>query len=539
MKNRLLILLAFFVMAQACNDDDSVEVRPEALSDFSLLSPADNTSLTLNSGTPDATLTITWEASKAGLNSPVTYAWLVDEVGGDFSSPLVTLSADEDGVATQLTLTQKGLDDALASVGVGAGQETSLQWTIRADNGTFQKTARTAFGIKIRRFGDGLKTFSLLSPASGTTLQLDKDQFNSEVSITWEAAEVVGAGTVTYQWLAVAAGGSFDNPALSLDSDNNGTDPSLTLTQEALNNALVDLGVGVNGSIDLDWTVVAKAGDFSTMADESFAITINRPIEGVFVTFRLNDGASIPDGFTPYLGGEWATLGVVDSDWQEPGTNPDLQMTFNTGESRWEKTFVVPFDKDGTTIEYKYFLVPDGGTSWNNGEESFSAADCQGLANGAEGTSNRLFTFNSGDQSAQDISGTVVTWEGFCRDTDKDRVRFVVNVPASTPSSEDIYLTGNIGVLTWQQPGRAAGMRMAATGVANQFEVFLPMSQDQTVEFKFFLATTKNPRWNGGEQQFTVGNDGCEGRPNRFFTYDGSNSPAEFTVVSWEGLCPL
>ncbi len=385
-------------------------------------------------------------------------------------------------------------------------------------------------------------TFALSTVFSDTLLALDFLKPETEVHIEWDAFAPEGSsGATTYRWVAIAADATdFGTPLLALESDEGGTATTLTTTHGALNEALKKLGISSGETAFLKWNVASNANGATVLSDKANTIAIKRPDEGVLVTFQLEGGAAIPDGHIPYLAGAWADLGVGSDNWQQPGTNSDLKMTFNSDEGVWQKTFFIANDKNGAIVAYKYFLVPEGGNTWDIGEEAFSDTACQGLFEGAEGTSNRKFKFDIGDLMAQTHSATVVTWQGVCSTESKDKVRFVVTVPDTTPDDEDIYMTGNIGVLNWKQPGAAAGMRLRPVdGMPGTFDVFLPMDKDQTIDYKFFLATTEAPRWNGGEQVFNATNDGCIGRENRSFTYNGIDNEVMVNVVSWEGICPF
>lgn len=118
-----------------------------------------------------------------------------------------------------------------------------------------------------------IEPFALLSPADGTELSLTGDA-STEVSITW--AEASSNESVTYTWHADATDGDFSDPLLSIASDNEGMDTTLTLTYQALDDALASLGVAEGESIDLIWTVTAMAGDSVRFASDTFDINIAR-----------------------------------------------------------------------------------------------------------------------------------------------------------------------------------------------------------------------------------------------------------------------
>lgn len=120
-----------------------------------------------------------------------------------------------------------------------------------------------------------IEDFSLLSPADGTSLSLSGDG-TDEAEITWEEAE--STGEVEYTWHADLPESDFSDPLVSILSDNNGEDPSLTLTFEAIDQTLAGLDVEEGESIDLEWTVTAQSGSTVKFAEEIFDITISRDL---------------------------------------------------------------------------------------------------------------------------------------------------------------------------------------------------------------------------------------------------------------------
>lgn len=120
-----------------------------------------------------------------------------------------------------------------------------------------------------------IEAFSLVSPAEGTSLSLTGDG-STEAVIEWNEAE--SNGDVEYVWHADAPGSDFTDPLVSIPSDNGGQDTTLTVTFQALDQTLADLGVEEGESIDLEWTVTASAGDSTRFADDVFAITLSRDL---------------------------------------------------------------------------------------------------------------------------------------------------------------------------------------------------------------------------------------------------------------------
>jgi|GEM_PF-2690464 len=142
--------------------------------------------------------------------------------------------------------------------------------------------------------------FALLSPADGTALELTGDA-GTEVNITWAEAEA--NVDVTYTWHADATDGDFSDPLLSIVSNDLGEDTVLTLTYQAIDDALVSLNVVDGATIDLIWTVTASGEDSTTFSSDVFDISFTRllhvsnELEDTPTRFALNQ--NYPNPFNP------------------------------------------------------------------------------------------------------------------------------------------------------------------------------------------------------------------------------------------------
>lgn len=117
--------------------------------DFSLLSPADGTRVELK-GDLSQEVVISWQPTTAG-PFPVTYQWVVDAEGGDFSNPPLMLPSDNMGMDNSLTLTLEDLDNAIASIGVVKGDSISLIWTVMASANDEMTSAAEVWSVKLVR----------------------------------------------------------------------------------------------------------------------------------------------------------------------------------------------------------------------------------------------------------------------------------------------------------------------------------------------------------------------------------------------------
>lgn len=129
--------------------------------------------------------------------------------------------------------------------------------------------------------GEGLVNFTLIGPASGTTLLLNAAVPNTTIDITWNAS-TPGLHTVpTYTWVAaLKTGGDITKPIVKLPSNNGGKDTRLTLTYKQLDDALKTAGIADGAKTDFIWSVVADNGSTQLLAQNVFNISISRFKDG-------------------------------------------------------------------------------------------------------------------------------------------------------------------------------------------------------------------------------------------------------------------
>lgn len=125
----------------------------DSITNFALVSPANNTVLTVE-GSQSTAVTIRWNAARwTGGAANFTYTWLLDLPSGNFTAPIATLPSGNAGADTTLTLTYGQLAALLDGAGAPQGSGVDLKWTVRASRvgATNTKLAVQPFNLRLVR----------------------------------------------------------------------------------------------------------------------------------------------------------------------------------------------------------------------------------------------------------------------------------------------------------------------------------------------------------------------------------------------------
>lgn len=242
----------------------------ESIGDFALVAPANNTVLMLNAATPDEKITISWSAAKPGVGAALKYTWIAAAKGGNLDNPLVSVVSDNAGAATQLTLTQKQLDDALKAAGIANGAKADLIWSVVAENAQQGKIRSTGtYSISITRFGDGVTPFAIYGPlSSSTNLEINPGSTTDFITFKWQkAAPANAANPVKYVLVFANETGSLESPLFSIASGNGGADTTINISWKQISDSLSSKGLtDLSQVAKLKWNVKATSGTFSTFS---------------------------------------------------------------------------------------------------------------------------------------------------------------------------------------------------------------------------------------------------------------------------------
>lgn len=297
----LAALLGILVLAGCKKYEFDNATGGESVSEFSLVGPVNNTDVVLNAATPDEKIILSWNAAKPGVNAAVKYTWIAAPKTGSLDNPAVSIPSDNSGASTQLTVTQKQLDDALKAAGIAAGAKTDLVWAVSAENAQSGKIrSSNSFGISVTRFGDGVTPFSIYGPVSSSTnLEINPTSTNDFIEFKWQkAAPANAANAVRYQLNFIKEDGSFTQPLFSITSGNNGTDTSIKISWKQISDSLDIKGItDLSQVAKLKWNVKATSGNFTLWSKYENVIYILRKVSffivGSFTGWDINNPMEI------------------------------------------------------------------------------------------------------------------------------------------------------------------------------------------------------------------------------------------------------
>ncbi|AXG70675.1 SusE outer membrane protein [Kordia sp. SMS9] len=168
----------------------------------------------------------------------------------------------------------------------------------------------------------------IIAPTATTSIILDETTPNETITFSWESAESSAGYAVTYEVLIDTLGTTdFSTPILTTASSNNGTENSVSITYEAINEALAFAGYPANSEANVAFAVKANslsksntaAGSMKVVRFENEIIPTRLYISGTatennnnlaeaILMRRLTDenglNANIHEVYTSLIGGE-------------------------------------------------------------------------------------------------------------------------------------------------------------------------------------------------------------------------------------------
>ena len=309
-------------------------------------------------------------------------------------------------------------------------------------------------------------------------------------------ATMAGAANSGYQIPEQVWGGSTGTGGFTFGQPDNSATPLMWAMAQYVRLA-IDISAGKNVDTPAVVTQCVQQGTCPTGSGGGSGGGSVK--ETVKVTVPVNTDAS---GDTVYLAGNLSALGLGQSDWAANG----IPMT-RVSPGQWTATVTAAAS---ATLSYKYDL----GGNWSDVEKNANCADI----------SNRSMSVSGGT-----VSDTVANWGGPSACGDSTAV-INVTVPASTPSTGTVYLSGNYNVLGTGIPSSdnwiANDYPMIQTG-ADTWTLTITGVPVAALAYKFTLGT-----WNTTEETST-----CGSLANRTFGFNTANASytATDTVAAWQG----
>ncbi len=103
-------------------------ISADGISNFSLISPIDKSIVQFDGTKETNVFSFDWNDATATAGTP-KYKLYIDEVGGDFSSPLLTIDSDNDGVDSKVSMTHAAWKALLEQNNIAEG---AYIWTVKA-----------------------------------------------------------------------------------------------------------------------------------------------------------------------------------------------------------------------------------------------------------------------------------------------------------------------------------------------------------------------------------------------------------------------
>lgn len=124
---------------------------------------------------------------------------------------------------------------------------------------------------------DGLRAFSLLAPATNTTIVLNEPLTDPIIS-SWNRSVPTGSAanpvyTLEYDTIT----GDFSNPVAVFQSDNSGTDTNFSSTKDDILTYMLSRGYTPGSTITGKWRIVAESGSFTRISSEVFNLNFVLP----------------------------------------------------------------------------------------------------------------------------------------------------------------------------------------------------------------------------------------------------------------------
>ena len=365
--------------------------------------------------------------------------------------------------------TQVGTSTGTTYTDTGLTAATSYTYTVEAYNTAGTSAASSSVTATTKATGVAPNAPTGLAVGTTTT---------SSIPLTWTASTTSGSYSVAGYYVL-----------------RNGTQVGTTT-----GTSYTDTGLSPGTSYTYTVKAYDTNGDVSAASSSVTGTTSAGYTETVNVTVPINTAAT---GLGVYLDGNFSVLGYGGADWAANG----IAMT-EVNNTHYTATITAT---TAAALSYKYVL----GASWTNVEESATCAY----------VNNRSVSIANGTEN-----DTVLNWAA--PDTCGSAEAIInVAVPAGTPSTGVVYISGNFSALGTGMSSAndwSAGLYPLTKTGTNQWQIIVPAVPNSALQYKFDV----NGTWTNVEE-----GSSCSYLNNRSFAFGAASTSytASDTVADWAG----
>ena len=297
-----------------------LKTSSEGISNFSLLSPINNSILLFDGSKDTEAVTFDWEDAET-TGDGLTYQVYIDDIDGDFSSPLLVLDADDNGTSSQLTMTNGEWKALLDQNEIEAG---AYRWTVKAMGTDFEWMKET-FNLYIE-FANWIQLFYVVGDYNGWD-----NSDNATYIISTETSNGMAEGYVYLKQggIKLVTDHSWDDAHTFGDDGSGGlTNPggNIPVAEDGYYRIQASLSAMTYSLTKTVWGVIGDAspGGWSNQTNmtydsesQTFQLAIHLTAGGSFKfrgtsDWNINYGSTAADGKTLDAGGSNIAVEIED-----------------------------------------------------------------------------------------------------------------------------------------------------------------------------------------------------------------------------------
>lgn len=147
-KINILLIVAVLFGVLGCKMNNALNLHVTPVNNLYL--PKDDTYIQLKSSASASEL-FQWAPAQAADGGLVLYQVGFDTVGGNFANPIYMMPSDNNGEATQATITDKTLNKIASLAGIKSSDIGELTWTVFSSKGVNKVKGQKTYKLKVKR----------------------------------------------------------------------------------------------------------------------------------------------------------------------------------------------------------------------------------------------------------------------------------------------------------------------------------------------------------------------------------------------------